>query len=73
MQNGPHILLCTKFTLPPRTVPIFSAWIELREHPQDCTNEVKPNSFLTDQYPTMVVIPTIHKLLKQAATIVPFS
>ena len=71
-KNGPHILAYLNYTLPPRILAIFNAWVELRENPQEHTDEVRPNNFLSDQYPCMAIIPAIHIVLKQTARVVPY-
>ena len=71
-ENGPCIMTCTCFILPPRMLTILNVQVELRGNPQDHTYKVKPNSFLTNQYQNMVVIHTIHILLKQTATVTLF-
>ena len=62
--NGLHILAHSK--------AILNAQVELRENPKEHTYKVEPNSFLSDQYPNIVVIPSNHILPKWMTTIVPF-
>ena len=68
----PSTLTHSNLTLPPRTLAIINAQVELRENPQEQTYNVKPNSLLSYQYSDMVVIPTIHITPKQANTMLPF-
>ena len=50
---------------------ILSVRLKLKVNHQEHTCEVKPNGFLSHQYANMVVIPTIHILLKYLNTVVP--
>ena len=46
--------------------------MEMKGKPQDQIYKANPNRFLSDQYPNLVVLPTIHIVPKQMNTIVSF-
>ena len=56
----PHIFVCSDLMLSHRTWAMLNACLVLRGNPAEQMYRVKPNSPFADQYPNMVVIPTIH-------------
>ena len=52
----------TNLILPPRMLVVLSVYKSLKENSSEHTYEVKPNKFLMDQYPNMVVIPVIYMM-----------
>ena len=67
-----HILAHSNLKPPPRTFMILNAHVELGGNPKEQTYSVKPNSLLSDQYPSMVVMPAINITPKQVNTVVCF-
>ena len=62
----------SSLTLPPRTLAVINVHVDLKGNSTKHIYEVKPNSFLMDQYPNMVIIPIIHTTAMQTDTIIPF-
>ena len=62
----------SSLTLPPRTLAVINVQVDLKGNSTEHTYEIKPNSFLMDQYPIMVIIPVTHMTPKQTNTIFPF-
>ena len=59
-ELGPDILTHSNLTLLPRPLAILNACIKLRGIPQEQTYDIEASSLLSDQYPNMVEMPTIH-------------
>ena len=55
-EMGSYILACSNLMLPPRTLAMLNAQVELRGNPQEQIYEVKSSSLLSDKCPNMVVI-----------------
>ena len=58
--------------LPPRTLAVVSVHVDLKEFSTEHTYEVKPNSFLMDQYSNMVIIPVIYIMPMWTDATIPF-
>ena len=71
-EIGPQLMTYSSLTLPPRTLAVINAHVDLKGNSTEHTYEVKPNSLLMDQHPYMVIIPVTHRMPKQTDTIVPF-
>ena len=71
-ETGPHLMTYSSLTLPPMTLAVISIHVDLKENSTQYTYKVKPNSFLMDQYPSMVIIPIIHITPLWTDTIIPF-
>ena len=71
-ETGPQLMTNSSLTLPPRMLAVINVHVDLKGNPTEHTYEVKPNSFLMDQYPNMVIIPVIHITPMQTDTIIPF-
>ena len=67
-----QLVTCSSITLPPRTLAVVSVHVDLKENSTVHTYEVKPNGFLMDQYPNMVIIPVIHIMPMWTDTTFPF-
>ena len=59
-----YILTWTTLNLAPRLLVGIHARIELKEKAQSQIYKVKSNSVLLDQHPNLVMIPTIHIVVK---------
>ena len=51
---------------------MLNAQVTLKAKPQEHTYEIKPNGFLSCQYPSMRVIPTIYIVSNHVNTVVLF-
>ena len=62
-----HILAHSNLTLPPRTLAVLSAQVEVKESPK-----AKPSCFLPNQYWDIVAIPTTHIISKHLNSVATF-
>ena len=51
-EMGPQIMTCSNLTLLPKTLEVINVYIDLKVNSAENSYEVKPNSFLLDQYQT---------------------
>ena len=61
-ETGPQLTPYSNLILPPRTLAVVSVHVGFEENPSEHTYRVKPNSFLMDQYPNLVIIPVIYMM-----------
>ena len=71
-ETGPEFVTYSSLTLPHRTLAVISVHVDLTENSTEHIYEVKPNSFLMNQYPNIVSIPVIHIMPMGTDTIIPF-
>ena len=67
-EMGSQLMTCSNIILPPRMLAIVSFYMDLKENSTEHTYKVRPNGFLMDQYPNMLITPVIHITLIQSDT-----
>ena len=70
-ETSAQLMSYSSFT-PPARMLVISVHVDLKENSTEHTYKVKPNSFLMDQHPNMVITPVIHIMPMQTDTIIPF-
>ena len=71
-ETGPQLMTYSSLILPPRMLAVVSVHVDLKENSKEHTYNVKPNSFLLDQYPNMVIMPVFHIMPMWTDTTIPF-
>ena len=71
-ETDPQLMTYSSLILPPRMLAVVGVHVDLKENFTEHTYKVKPNSFLMDQYPNMVIISVIHLMPMWTDATVPF-
>ena len=71
-ETGPQLMTYSSLTLPPRPLAVLNVHVDLKGNSTEHTCEVKPNRFLMDQYPYIIIIPVIHITPMPTYSIIPF-
>lgn len=72
-MKGPQIYLPTSLTIPARTLAVLNVKIDLQEEHEGKIYEVKPNLLLEEEFPELVMVPTIHKVNTRFISVLPYT
>ena len=62
MEIRPHLSLTNSISIAGRTLPVIQVNNTLTQEQSDHLYEVKPNYLLTNEYPNLYIVPTIHNV-----------
>ena len=62
VESKPQLSLVNSITLPGRTLAIIQVNNDLKPEQSEQMYEIKPNYFLTEEYPNLYIIPMMHNV-----------
>ena len=62
VENKPQISLANSMALPGRALSVIQVNTDLKPEQRGQIYEIKPNYFLTEQFPNLYIIPIIHNV-----------
>ena len=61
-MEGPKIYIKHEVNIPVRTLAILEIGVDIQRKDLDKLYDIQPNYLLTNEYPNLVIIPTLHRI-----------